>query len=279
MSLDVSPGYPPPSAPPPPPPAPPSGPPPPIYPQYGYVPGGPSPVAKTSGRAVAALVLALVSIFVPFVLVPAVLLLGALALSQISRTPFLRGRGMAISAIVITLASAVGWAALVAATDEPTGTGTGTAGRPATENVVAAVGRACRGRAVPEAGAYRGDGPFHLVLARDNGRPMTWSAREARWRADEVADTELVACIAEQSNLIETCPYWNGPDISRYETVMTVRLVTARQGRPVSTFQVRAQPRQCRSSELMSTVRLDGEVTFPQLSQRLGLASLAPAAG
>lgn len=277
MSLDVSPGYPPPSAPPPPPPAPPSGPPPPVYPQYGYMPGGPSPVAKTSGRAVAALVLALVSIFVPFVLVPAVLLLGALALSQIAKTPFLRGKAMAISAIVITLASAVGWAALVTATDAPTGTGT--AGRPAVENVVATVGRACRGQAVPEAGAYRGQGPFHLVLARDNGRPMPWSARNARWRAEEVADTELVACIAEQSNLIETCPYWNGPDISRYETVMTVRLVTARQGRPVTTFQITAQPRQCRSTEYMSTVRLDGVVTFQQLSQRLGLASLAPATG
>jgi hypothetical protein len=216
-----------------------------------------------------------VSIFVPFVLVPAVILLGVLALSQISRTPFLRGKGMAISAIVITLASAVGWAALVAATDDPTGTDAGP-GAPV-ENVVATVAPACRGVAVPEAGAYRGDGPFHLVLANDNGRPMAWSTREARWRADEVADTELVACIARQSNLIETCPYWNGPDINRYETVMTVRLVTARHGRPVDTFQITAQPRQCRSTEYMSTVRLDGNVTFQQLSQRLGLASLAPA--
>lgn len=283
MSTDVSTRFPPPTPtypsalPPPsvPPSAPPPLPPPPVYPQYGYVPGGPSPVVRTSGRAIAALVLALVSIVVPFVLAPAVILLGILALSQIARTPLLRGKGMAITAMVITMLSVVAWGALVAATDDPTETGTG--GRPAAENLVATVGPACRGVAVPEAGAYRGDGPFHFALANDNGRPMAWSARDARWRAPEVADAELVACIARQSNLIETCPYWNGPDIDRYETVMTVRVVTARRGQPVTSFQITAQPRQCQSTEAMSTVRLDGTVTFQQLSQRLGLASLVPA--
>ena len=293
MGVDVSPGFPPlpptappPSAPPPtvvvpppppPPPtalAPPSAPPPPIYPQYGYVPGGPSPVVRTSGHAVAALIFALLSIVVPFVLVPAAIVVAVRALRRIARTPFLRGKGMAISALVITALSVLGWLAVVAASDEPTGTGP--AGRPPAEHLVATVAPACRGVAVPEAGAFRGDGPFHLVVAKNNGQPMAWSARNARWRADEVADAELVACIAQQSNLIETCPYY-GPDINRYETVMTVRVVTARRGGLVTSFQLTAQPRACRSTELMSTVRLDGTIPFAQLSQRLGMISVVPA--
>jgi len=85
-----------------------------------------------------------------------------------------------------------------------------------------------------------------------------------------------VACITQQSNLIETCPYY-GPDIDRYETVMTVRVVTARRGGPVTSFQLTAQPRSCRSTELMSTARLDGTIPFAQLSERLGMMSLVPA--
>jgi len=159
-------------------------------------------------------------------------------------------------------------------TDDTTD-GAGGGGRP--ENVVATLARACRGTGVEAAGAYRGAGPFHLVVVGNDGRHIPWSDRAARWRADEVADTELVACIQRQSTLIETCPYIGGSDIDRYRTDVNVRVVTARTAQPVTSFSLSADPRQCQATEFVSTVRLDGEVPFNQVGQRLSQLAHQPA--
>lgn len=264
---------PPPVAPPPVPPPPPLAPPPPTGPAWGYgYPGG-QPVPRTNGRAVGALVCGLIAIFIPFVFSLPALILGYRARRSIAASGGLeRGAGSARAGIVLGWITLVVYGAIVVAglfDDDHLGV------QP--EDVVTAVAPVCRGEANPDAGRYRGDGPFHLVIAGSRGRQIAWSTRDAVWRADSVADTELVACVANQYNLIETCPYVGGPAIDRYETVSRVRVVTARTGRQVSSFQLSAQPRACRYSEPMSLTRLEGTVPFQQVSRRLAEIARQPA--
>ena len=184
-----------------------------------------------------------------------------------------RGRGKTILLTVLGLLLALWAVRLVAGGQDET---TGTTPDAEREDVVAAVGPACRGRGASDAGRHSGNERFHAVIVNDRGRPMHWSGRNAPWRADTIADTELVACESSRSELIQTCEY-NGPDIRRFRTIMTVRVVSARNATPVDSFTVTADPRMCAYSESYDLTRLDGEVTFAQVSRRVGEIARRPA--
>lgn len=259
-----------------PPPPPPLPPPPPSYPQYGYTPGGPPVFARTNGLAIGSLVCALISPFLFGLLAIPALILGYAARRAIARSGGAeRGAGIALAGIVI------GWLVLVLSGVVLTAALLGDDDRTADDidQLVTEVGTACRQEGVAGAGTHRGAGPFHLVVVGDRGRQIPWSTEEANWRAEDLADTDLVACVAQQSNLIETCPYIGGSDIERYEAVVRVRVVTARSGRQIDSFRLTDEPRQCQMSELVSTVRLDGDVPFRQVSRRLDAIARRPAGG
>jgi len=268
---------PPSSVPPPPPPAPlyppaAPAPPPPAW-GYGY-PVQPT-VRPANGKAIGALICGLISVFVPVLFSIPALILGYGARSEFRRSPGpQRGAGSATAGIVLGWLTLVAGGALIVA-----GVLSDDHESERAEDVIIAVAPVCRGQTVAEAGPYRGNGPFHAVIAGDRGRQIAWSTRDAPWRAETVADTELVACVAQQYDLIQTCPYIGGSDIDRYGTTVRVRVLAARSGRQVESFELTAQPRACRYSEPMSLTRLEGEVPFRQVSRQLGEIARRPAGG
>ena len=101
---------PPPGGPPPPPPS--GGGPPDGYPPTGYVPygqQGPVPPSRTSGLAVASLVLGIIGILLCFFFIPWILaiIFGAVAIKQCNDDPTLGGRGLAVAGLSMGIVAGV----------------------------------------------------------------------------------------------------------------------------------------------------------------------------
>lgn len=259
---------------PPPPPGPPVPPPSPprTYPQYAYARGRPPVVVRTNGFAIGALVCGLVSFALPILLSVPAIVLGLIGRHGIDRSGGnQRGRGMAISGIVLGTVTLIVTSAFIAFVAFEAGQEDGGKRADEREQVVETVGRACRNAGVPVAGAYRGDGPFHMVLVGGKGQEIDWTRRNASWRAETVADAELVACVTARRTLIQSCPYTGGNTVERYRTTVRVRVLEARNRRVVDTFTLTDDPRQCHFSEWFytDTVELEGRVPFKRVDARL----------
>lgn len=68
---------------------------------------------RTSGLAVASLVLGIVGIFLNFLSILAIIF-GGIAISQTSKNPDLKGKGLAIAGLVLGILVAISWIALIA---------------------------------------------------------------------------------------------------------------------------------------------------------------------
>lgn len=148
--------------------------------------------------------------------------------------------------------------------------------------VARAMSPVCQGTAVPEAGPFvKGDpGPYHLIVLDQDGGKNRFTGLEADWRADTAEDTELVACVREQTVLLETCSYTGGSKIERYKNVLAVKVLEAREGRKIGSFRLADSPGECPlQTEKQGTSRLEGEVSFDALSERLRFYAQGDAPG
>ena len=137
--------------------------------------------------------------------------------------------------------------------------------------LVETLGPVCRGEPVPNAGDPTGPGARQIVVLGNDGERVDWTDDEADWRATRAEDAALVVCVDRHDDLVETCGYTGGPSVSRYQEVIRARVVSARTGELADSFQLTGTaPHACRSSELQSVTRIDGEaVPFADLSARL----------
>jgi hypothetical protein len=138
--------------------------------------------------------------------------------------------------------------------------------------LVTALGPACRGHDVPAAPVPAG--VRRVVALDDRGHEIDWTTRDAAWRADQVADADLVACVGRTEETLETCSYrpvTGGParTIDRLEEVLTVRIVEARTAAAVGQFELRGAPRACKDTEKESQGDLHGQVSLAAFSTAL----------
>jgi len=125
-----------------------------------------------------------------------------------------------------------------------------------------AVRQICQtGQGVPLAAVYAGGPGVHpTLLLNPNGTNHTWAGSAWSWRPSTTLATQLVACVEpQQENVIEVCHY-NGPDITRYQYSVAVRLFAVQSGQQIATTTLwGAPPRECRQQEPWSLVRLAGQ--------------------
>jgi len=122
---------------------------------------------------------------------------------------------------------------------------------------------------VLDSAVYTSGSEFYpVIILSENGMAHSWQrSLPDEFKPLAIQSTQLVVCVGEEKELkIETCKYTPPPDIDRYLYQVTVKLVEARTGRTVVIKEIRGNPpRECRQSESISTVRLDGEqVTYGQ---------------
>jgi hypothetical protein len=117
------------------------------------------------------------------------------------------------------------------------------------DGILAALGAACRGRPVAEAGPYSPAHAFHpLVLLSDAGEPhdFTDDVPEKRLEPMALRFAELVVCIGEEEEvLVQECAYLNGPPTLRFKYPIHVRAVEARTGALVAERDFEETPRTC----------------------------------
>ncbi len=80
--------------------------------QTASVPQRPLETARTSGLAIASLVLGIVGIFINFLSILAIIF-GAIAMGQTGRNPNLKGRGMAVAGLVLGIIVAAFWIIII----------------------------------------------------------------------------------------------------------------------------------------------------------------------
>ena len=138
------------------------------------------------------------------------------------------------------------------------------------EEIAAALKPACGAGGVERAAAYTpGPGLHPVVLLTSAGEPLssvTWDVEStaslpADWLPTGMRFVELVACIEESRQAIETCAY-TGPSITRYQYYLVIKLMAARTGQTVATETLRGDPpRQCQFSETYNLTELGVAVT------------------
>lgn len=150
--------------------------------------------------------------------------------------------------------------------------------------LVADLGPACRGEGVARAASADAPPPLKIVVLDDRGEGIDWTGEDAEWRMTEAQNAALVACVGHREKLIETCEYQNirrpglvSHAVRRFTDILTVRVVAARTGDQLRSFQLRDAPRACREKESSETDELHGAVTFEQLAKDLEVdATQAP---
>ncbi|GAB4481948.1 MAG: hypothetical protein Kow00124_30240 [Anaerolineae bacterium] len=129
-----------------------------------------------------------------------------------------------------------------------------------------AVRQICQtGQAVPLAAAYTGGPGVHpTLILNPNGTDHAWAGWAWSWRPSATLATQLVACVEpQQENVIEVCHY-TGPDITRYQYSVAVRLFAVQSGQQIaSTTLWGTPPRECRQWEPWDLVRLAGQPVQP----------------
>jgi len=135
--------------------------------------------------------------------------------------------------------------------------------------VVSALGPACRGTGVAE--APKAADPRRVVVLDDQGHKLDWTPQPADWRAEDVAEADLVACVDRQDLSLELCRYRGVPagpgrEIERFQQVVTVRMVEARTAREIGAFTLTDDARECREFETEGQGDLHGHVGFAAFS-------------
>jgi len=130
------------------------------------------------------------------------------------------------------------------------------------QEILDALAPVCEGGTAAEAAPYTGGEGLHpIVLLDESGDSHRWTGEvPSEWWPESVGTTELVVCVGEEQEvLIQTCPYIGGPPINRYQYVIHVELVAAQTGETIAADDISGDaPRQCRQSEPVELVRLEG---------------------
>lgn len=201
------------------------------------------------------------------VLLPILLVVGWLAVNFGSRfVPSWRGgRGrrqkLGVAALVAVVIGAGLWLGVEATIPR----------RAPAPDVIAAVAPACAGSAIPGAGSFEKASTNHVVVLDAEGGPSSWTgAPPMAWKPASLADTELVACISEETSVrIETCEYVGASPIVRYRAERQVQIVDAGSGTVVASFAVGDNPRDCQQSESRDVTALHGDLKWSQVRSRL----------
>lgn len=139
--------------------------------------------------------------------------------------------------------------------------------------LVKALGAACRGQAVDAAPAP--GGVRRILVLDDRGHKIDWTTLHAPWRAEKVADADLVACLQRNEERVETCTYRSTTggvattSFDRVEEVLVVRVVETSTANPVGQFELRGTPRECKEVEKQGQGDLHGHVAFDVFSKAL----------
>ena len=117
------------------------------------------------------------------------------------------------------------------------------------EEIAAALKPVCGAGGVEQAAVYTpGPGLHPIVLLASAGEPLssvTWmkftAALPEDWLPPSVHFVELVACVEESREAIETCAYI-GPSVTRYQYYLKIKLMAAQTGQTVASGKLRGDP-------------------------------------
>jgi hypothetical protein len=120
------------------------------------------------------------------------------------------------------------------------------------QEIIEAMSQVCDGNGVSKASPYTNEHRIHpILLLKSSGARHNWTSEvPIEWWPVTVRDTELVACITESNELIETCNYEDFHILYRYRRIATVKLFSAYTGNIISinTFKG-GMPGECRDIE------------------------------
>ena len=92
---------------------------------------------------------------------------------------------------------------------------------------------------VEEAAFYIGEGPHPVVLInKQEADKHEWNeSLTMDWQPESISSTQLVGCIEEESELIETCDYELGHVVKRYRRHLIIDLYEAHNGRKIGSHE------------------------------------------
>jgi len=91
------------------------------------------------------------------------------------------------------------------------------------------------GNGLDEAAAYEGHDIHPIVLLDSSGSPHPWTNKiPIDWRPVNVKDVELVVLVGEEIETVETCYYYIGGPVKRYQWSLDVELLEAKTGEMVA---------------------------------------------
>lgn len=129
---------------------------------------------------------------------------------------------------------------------------------------------ALHGRGVITAPPYHQSPGIHpVVLFSNNGKLHPWHNQlPENWRAEDVAEAELVVLIGEQRETFLSIHHYTGPDglpapsITRYRYDLDVRVIAPRTGHVIASRQFESNPRPAYAQEPYHLTRIGSPVTL-----------------
>ncbi len=142
------------------------------------------------------------------------------------------------------------------------------------ENILAAFNHSCKGGGgVSQAAAYNPSAISPLIVIASGGENEedVSTYLPSSWISTAINQTELVVCIHyEESILLETCTYADGPDIERYQQKYNVAVQHALTGELIAEeIFLGMLPRECMTTERYDITSLSGGIDFAPIIEWL----------
>jgi hypothetical protein len=125
---------------------------------------------------------------------------------------------------------------------------------------------------VDEAAFYVGEGPHPVVLIdKQEADKHEWNDNlTSAWQPESISTTQLVGCVEEENELIETCPYTGGHFVKRYRRHLIIDLHEVHNGKKIGTHEfLGGVPDSCHLTETffeyqLVKVKYGSHVTFEE---------------
>jgi uncharacterized protein YjbI with pentapeptide repeats len=133
------------------------------------------------------------------------------------------------------------------------------------EEILQAIEASCDGSEVEGAHPFTDNNMLHTValVNTQNDFPQKWEdiANKNRWEPTALRFAELVACVEDETvREIQTCDYVGGPDITRYQYQMNIRVVVAATGTTLTTGSIDGSaPEVCPETAPVEQVSIYGD--------------------
>lgn len=136
------------------------------------------------------------------------------------------------------------------------------------EELLDSIGPISPGDPIPAAAPYSADAPVHPIIVFSSSKPMALHPYSMilpqEWVPEAVDSLQLVAYLGDEERYaLQTCDYYGGPPITRYQFVRQVDIYQAKTGALLTSFEIRgSEPDRCPQTAPQSAETIEGTQVF-----------------